>query len=228
MVAGALGNHRQFILHSLCLLLGDNLQGATMAGTLEDKVAPVDNLTGVQLLLGIFTLTTGRDTVGQLALAIAFGQWGQVVGSVIPYNITGRHIATGTKAELYGTTEGEEELIMVLGILHVNLVGKTQLQEFVSGIQEVSTPIAKRSHTEVVPAAPIALMIQVAEVMVADAAMPCIVVHTSGDGITFWHLGHVPVVLVPATVIVHMGHHLCNIFDDACFHPSLELEVVGF
>ena len=198
-----------------------------MTGTLEGQVTTVDNLTGVQLLLGIFALTAGRDTVSQLALAIAFGQWGKVVGTVIPDNITGRHIATGAEAELYRTTEGEEELVVILGILHVDLVGKTQLQELVSGIQEVSTPVAQRSHTEVVPAAPVALMIQVAEVVVADAAMPCIVVHTSGDGIAFWHLGHIPVVFVPTAVIVHVSHHLCHILDDTCFHPSLELEVVG-
>ena len=70
-------------------------------------------------------------------------------------------------------------------------------------------------------------MIELAEVVIADASVPGVVVHAFGDRIALGHLGHVPVVLVPTTVVVHMSHHLGHVLDDASFLPSFELEVVS-
>ena len=103
MVTGTLGNNGKFVLHCLGLLLGDNLQRATMTGTLEGKVASIDNLSWVQFLIGIFTLTAGRNAVSQLTFAITFRQWGLIVCTIVPDDIARWHITTSTETELNGT-----------------------------------------------------------------------------------------------------------------------------
>ena len=227
MVAWALGHLWQFAFHLLCLLGGDDFECAAVAGSLEGEVATIDNLARVELQLGVFALTACGDAVGQLALAVAFGQWRLVVNAVVPDDVAGRHVAACAEAELDGAAEGIEELVVVLRILHVDFVRQSEVEELVDGVEQVCAPVAESSHAEVVPAAPVALVVELAEVMVAYAAVPCVVVHAFGDRIALGHLRHVPVVLVPAAVVVHVSHHLRYVLDDAGFLPSLELEVVG-
>ena len=117
---------------------------------------------------------------------------------------------------------------VVLGVLHVDFVGQSEVEELVCCVDKVCAPVAQCSHAEVVPTAPVTLVEEFAEVVVADAAVPCVVVHSFGDCIAVGHFGHVPVVLMPTAVVVHVCYDFCYVLDDACFHPCLELEVVGF
>ena len=134
MITGALGHLRQLILHGLSLFLRNDTERTSMAGTLEDKVAAIDNLTGIDLLLGVLTLSAGRDTCSQFTLTVSFGQRRQIVHSILPGHIAGRHIATSAKAEQDGAAVGEEEFIVILGIEHVDLIWETQVEELMYGI----------------------------------------------------------------------------------------------
>ena len=117
---------------------------------------------------------------------------------------------------------------MVLGMFERDLVWQAEMQELMDGVEYVSAPVAEGSHAEVVPAAPVALMEEAAIVVVSDAAVPSVPVHSFGDGVALGHLLHVPVVLVPTPGLVHVGGDRCDILDNASLLPCLELEIVGF
>ena len=199
-----------------------------MTCTLEGKVATINDLAWIEAQLGIFTLTACRNTVCQLTFPITFWQRRLVVGSVVPDNVARRHVSSCSKAEFDGAREGIEELIMVLSILHIDFVRQAQIEEFMHSIEQMCTPVTKRSHSEVVPTTPITLVIELAEVVVANASMPSIIIHTFRNWIAFRHLSHVPIVLVPTTIVVHVSNNFGHILDDASFLPSFELEIVAF
>ena len=58
--------------------------------------------------------------------------------------------------------------------------------------------------------------------------MPSVPIHSLWNWIALRHLYHIPIIFMPTTIIVHMSNYRGNIFDDACFLPCFELEIVGF
>ena len=115
---------------------------------------------------------------------------------------------------------------MAFEILDVHLVGQAELEEFVAGVEDVGAPVAEGSHTEVVPATPVAFVEPVAVFVEHRLALPNVPVHSFGDGFGIGELLDIGVEHVPAAVVVHVGDNLCDVLDEAGLHPVLELVVL--
>ena len=107
-----------------------------------------------------------------------------------------------------------------------NLVWQSEVKKLVCCVEQVGAPVAERTHAEVVPAAPVALVIFVGEVVPWTCAEPCVPVHVGRYGLSVRHLVHACVVAVPAAWVVHVGVDGCHIFYYTPLFPLLKLEVV--
>ena len=63
--------------------------------------------------------------------------------------------------------------------------------------------------------------------MPLGSSEPCVPIHAARQRFGFGQMLDGGVELMPAAAVVHVSGHSGDIFDDACFLPSLELEVVG-
>ena len=79
---------------------------------------------------------------------------------------------------------------MTVLIKHANLVRKAEIQELMDSVHKMGTPITESSHAEVVPAAPVALVIFLIVVMIRGHAKPGVPIHSAGDRLLGRHLVH--------------------------------------
>ena len=228
MVAGALGYFGQSALHLAGFLFGDDAERAAVAAALEDKVAGVDDLTRVELCSWRVALVGAGDVGVVFRSAITFGQGRQVVQAVVPRDIHGWHVAPGTEAEENGGAVRVEEIVVCLLVEQRHLVGQPQIQELMHGVEDVCSPVAEGSHSEVIPRAPFALMVLSGVVMPLGSTEPGVPIHALRQGLCFGQVFDIRVETMPATAIVHVSSDGGDILDDACLLPRLELEVVAF
>ena len=117
---------------------------------------------------------------------------------------------------------------MSVGIKHAHFVGQSQFQEFVCGVQDVCAPVAQSTHTKVVPATPLSLVVVLVVVVIRIHAQPCIPIHVLRQLLSGGEFNDVCIPSVPTTCIVHVGSDGRYILNDTGFCPSFELEVVCF
>ena len=106
------------------------------------------------------------------------------------------------------------------------LVRQAKIEELMNGVEDVRTPVAECSHTEVIPRPPLALMILRGVVVPLSGSKPGVPVHALRQRLSLWQMLHGRVEAMPTATVVHVSRHGGDILDDACFLPSLELEVV--
>ena len=197
-----------------------------MRGSLEDQLLAVDDLAGVEFRIVHIALVGGRDAWVETSDAISRWQRGQVVESVVPGHVDRRHIAALREAEQDRRRVGEEEIVVAVCPDHADLVGQAQLKELMDGVEQVSTPVAQRAHTEVVPATPVAQVIIDVVIVVSALHQPGHPVERIGQGLLIGIFIDVGIPLVPAARVIHMGGDGGHVLDDARVHPGLELEIV--
>ncbi len=95
-------------------------------------------------------------------------------------------------------------------------------------IDDVGTPVAKCTHSEIVPAAPLSHVEVLVVVVVRNGRKPGIPVQRTWNRFFIGKFGNFRIPPVPATRIVHVGCDFCDIFDDPGFFPCLKLEIIGF
>ena len=117
---------------------------------------------------------------------------------------------------------------MAVLIKHAHLVRKTELEELMDGVEDVGAPVSQATHSEIVPAPPVALVVLLVIVMVRSDSKPGVPVHSARDRLLCGHPVHLlSVEVVPAAGVVHMRGDCSDILYDAGIEPGLELEVVG-
>src|SRR5690606_29302478 len=85
------------------------------------------------------------------------------------------------KAEKKSRRHRKEEVIVSFQIGWVDFVRQAELQKFVGGINEVSSPIAESAHAEVIPAAPFSIMVQFIVFLGHSRCQPSIPIHRLWD-----------------------------------------------
>src|SRR5699024_12654409 len=70
-----------------------------------------------------------------------------------------RHIFSFRESEQDTGRHREEERVVIFQIQRVYFRRQTKIQEFVGSIDDVSSPVAQCTHTEIIPATPLSQMI---------------------------------------------------------------------
>ena len=117
---------------------------------------------------------------------------------------------------------------MTVLIEHADFLRKAELKEFMHGVEDMCSPVSEATHTEIVPAPPVALVVFLVEIMIRSYSQPGIPIHATGDGLLGRHAIHpLSIEIVPAAGVVHMGCDSSDVLDNARIKPSLELEIIG-
>ena len=95
-----------------------------------------------------------------------------------------------------------------------------------AGVEEVGSPVTESSHSEIVPAAPVALIELPAVVMIGGLHQPHVPVDGLRHRIGIRELPDAGIEAVPASRSVHVDIDLVDILDDSGIHPGLELEII--
>ena len=116
---------------------------------------------------------------------------------------------------------------MCLLVEQCDFVRQTEIEELVHRVEDMSAPVAKGSHTEVVPRAPFTLMVFAGIVVPLGSAEPSIPIHTCGQRLSLGQVLDIRVEAMPTAAVVHVCRDGSDVLDDASLLPCLELEVVA-
>ncbi len=110
----------------------------------------------------------------------------------------------------------------------IDLFRQSEFQELMRRVKNVGTPVSQCSHTEIVPATPLAVVEIFVVIMMIACHQPGIPVQCFGYRFCCGEFFDIRIPAVPAARVVHVCRDSSDILDDACFLPRFELKVVGF
>ena len=108
----------------------------------------------------------------------------------------------------------------------IDLIRKAKFQEFMSRVDDMCAPISQSSHSEIVPASPLSVVVILVEWMRSGLTGPYIPVQGGGNRLSSRESGNLRIPAVPASSAVHVGSDGRDIFDYSGFLPGFELEIV--
>ena len=130
-----------------------------MRTTLECQSLCIDFLTRIQFSQLQFATSNRRDIRIDIRRTVVFRNRRNIIQTVIPSNIDTRHIFSFRESEQDTGRHREEERVVIFQIQRVYFRRQTKIQEFVGSIDDVSSPVAQCTHTEIIPATPLSQMI---------------------------------------------------------------------
>ena len=110
----------------------------------------------------------------------------------------------------------------------IDFIGKAKIQELMCGIHDMCSPVTQGSHSEIVPAAPLPVVIVLVEFMWSGLRRPKIPIHSRRNGLSRREFIDIGIPTMPSSTAIHMRGHSSHILDDSGVHPGFKLEIIRF